>query len=219
MNRINRFVLPVLWIIVCPAFAGAATNKPHLSGAAMEERLTVVTRDAKATEAAIKSAKDVTFFCANCHGEGGNSNLPDVPNLAGQNPSYLLEQMHKFADGRRRNEFMQGLIKALSDEDKINVSVYYANAKVVPAPARNKVAVALGKDLFFRVCQRCHGETGRGGNKIARLAGQKSEYLTRSLKRYRDGTGERLDPLMAANARNLADAEISALAAFISTME
>jgi cytochrome c553 len=214
----NRFVLPALWIIACPTFAGAA-EKPHLSLAAMEERLIAVTKDVKTTEAAIKSAKNVTFFCANCHGEGGNSTLPDVPNLAGQNPSYLLEQMLKFADGRRRNEFMQGLVKALSDEDRINVSVYYASVKVMPAPVGNKAAVAMGKDLFFRVCQRCHGEAGRGSNKIARLAGQKSEYVAKSLKRYRDGTGERLDPLMAANAKNLADAEISALAAYISTME
>lgn len=219
MNRMNRFVLPLLWIIVCPAFAVAADNKPHLSTAAMEERLAAVIRDAKATEAAVKSAKSVTFFCANCHGEGGNSNLPDVPNLAGQNPSYLLEQMRKFADGSRRNDFMQGLIKALSDEDKINVSVYYASVRAVPAPVGNRVTVAQGKDLFFRVCQRCHGEKGRGSEKIARLAGQRPEYVVKTLKRYRDGTGERLDPLMAANTKNLADAEITALATFISTME
>jgi cytochrome c553 len=73
--------------------------------------------------------------------------------------------------------------------------------------------------LFFRVCRSCHGETGRGSNKIARLAGQKSEYLVKSLKRYRGGGGERMDPLMAASTKNLADAEINALAAFISTMK
>lgn len=219
MTRMNRFVLPLLWIIVCPAVAVAANIKPHLSSAAMEERLAAVIKDAKATEAAVKSAKSVTFFCANCHGEGGNSILPDVPNLAGQNPSYLLNQMIKFADGSRRNEFMEGLIKAMSDEERINVSVYYANVKVVPAPVGNKAAMAKGKDVFFRVCQHCHGPAGRGSNVIARLAGQKPDYLVKSLKRYRDGTGERIDPLMAANTKNLADAEISALATYISTME
>lgn len=220
MISMHRFVLPVLWMFVCPAAVGvAAESKPRLSETALEERLTAVTKDAKATDAAIKAAKNVTFFCANCHGEGGNSNYPDVPNLAGQNPSYLLEQIHKFADGRRRNEFMQGLIKALSDEDKINVSVYYASMNVKPAAAVNKAAVAQGRDLFHRICQRCHGEAGRGNHKIARLAGQKYEYVAKSLKRYRDGTGERIDPLMAANTKNLDDAEIRAVAAFISTME
>lgn len=220
MNRkVYRFVVPVLWMIVCPNVALAAETKPHLSEAAMEGRLAAVIKDAKASESAIRAAKNVTFFCANCHGEGGNSNYPDVPNLAGQNPSYLLEQLHKFADGRRRNEFMQGLIKALSDEDKINVSVYYASMSVKPAPVGNKAMVNQGRDMFHRVCQRCHGEAGRGNQKIARLAGQKTEYVTKSLKRYRDGKGERMDPLMAANTKNLADAEIYALAAYISSME
>jgi cytochrome c553 len=44
--------------------------------------------------------------CAYCHGDGGNSVKPDVPNLAGQNTAYLLEQIQQFSDGRRRNEFM-----------------------------------------------------------------------------------------------------------------
>ena len=218
MNRINRFFLIALWMIACPALAVADDKKSVHPKPALEERLVAVIQDAKATDAAIKASKKVTFFCANCHGEGGNSSLPDVPNLAGQNPSYLLEQLQKFAEGRRRNEFMQGLIKVLSDEDKINISVYYASMSVRPAAVENKVLTDQGKGLFFKICQRCHGEAGRGGDKIARLAGQKYEYVAKSLSRYRDGTGERLDPLMAGNTKNLADMEIKALATYISTM-
>ncbi|MDD5329180.1 MAG: c-type cytochrome [Sulfuricella sp.] len=218
MNKTSYLFLLGFCLLAGPLSAVAA-EKVHLSEAAMEERLNTVRQDAKATEAAIKAAQKVTFFCANCHGDGGNSNLPEVPNLAGQNASYLLEQIHKFGDGRRRNEFMQGLIKALSDEEKISVSVYYASMGVKPAPVTNKALVAQGKALFFKICQRCHGEAGRGSNKIARLAGQKFQYVSLSLTRYRDGTGERLDPLMAANAKILTDAEINSLATYISTME
>ena len=45
--------------------------------------------------------RKVAAFCANCHGEGGNSVKPDVPNLAGQNTAYLLDQVRQFSDGRR----------------------------------------------------------------------------------------------------------------------
>lgn len=210
----------LLLLMLClMAFESAsAAEKPH-HVAILEERLASVIQDRKATDAAIQAARTVTFFCANCHGEGGNSGLPEVPNLAGQNASYLLEQIHKFGDGRRRNEFMQGLIKALSDDDKINVSIYYASMKTKSVPATNKALAHQGQVLFFKVCQRCHGETGRGSNKIARLAGQKYEYVSKSLKRYRDGTGERLDPLMAANTKLLTDTDITALATYISAMD
>lgn len=209
----------LLLMLCLMAFESAAAAETPHHAAALEERLANVMRDRKATDVAIQAARTVTAFCANCHGERGNSGLPEVPNLAGQNPSYLLEQIHKFGDGRRRNEFMQGLIKALSDDDKINVSIYYASMKAKSLPATNKALANQGQVLFFKVCQRCHGETGRGNNKIARLAGQKYEYVSKSLKRYRDGTGERLDPLMAVNAKLLTNNDITALAAYISSMD
>lgn len=185
----------------------------------LEERLGVLMQDAAAMQAATKAGRKVTLFCANCHGEGGNSSKPDIPNLAGQNPAYLLEQVKKFADGRRRNEFMQGMIKAMSDEEKVNAVVYFSSQSVKPHASSNPALAGHGKELFFKVCQRCHGEQGRGNDKIARIAGQQPEYLTVSLKRYRDGTGERIDPFMAANTKNLHDADIDALVAYISGMK
>jgi cytochrome c553 len=44
-------------------------------------------------------------------------------------------------------------------------------------------------------------------------------YLEDSLKRYRSGAGERIDPRMAAYTRNLKDADIQALAAYLSTLQ
>ncbi|MDP1898148.1 MAG: c-type cytochrome, partial [Sulfurimicrobium sp.] len=184
----------------------------------LEERLGSVMRDASATQVAIKAGKKVTLFCANCHGEGGNSNKPEIPNLAGQNPAYLLEQVLKFTDGRRRNDFMQGMIKAMSDEEKVNAVMHFSSQTVKVHASSNPALAAHGKELFFKVCQRCHGEQGRGNEKIPRIAGQQAEYLTFSLKRYRDGTGERADPQMAANTKNLSDADIDSLVAYVSGM-
>lgn len=196
-----------------------AAEPKNTAKISLEERLGVVMQDAAATQAAIKVGKKVTLFCANCHGDGGNSSRPDIPNLAGQNPAYLLEQVKKFADGRRRNDFMQGMIKAMSDEEKVSVAVYLASQAVKPHASSNPALAGHGKELFFKTCQRCHGEQGRGNEKIARIAGQQPEYLAMSLKRYRDGTGERIDPFMAANTKNLTDADINALVAYVSGMK
>ncbi len=214
----KRFCAGILAGIFASGLAAAAESRGGAK-VSLEERLGAVMHDASATQAAIKAGKKVTLFCANCHGEGGNSNKPDIPNLAGQNPAYLLEQVSKFTDGRRRNDFMQGMIKAMSDEEKVNAVMYFSSQTVKVHASSNPALAGRGKELFFKVCQRCHGEQGRGNEKIPRIAGQQSEYLTFSLKRYRDGTGERVDPQMAANTQNLSDADIDSLAAYVSGMK
>lgn len=185
----------------------------------LEARLDAMSQDPKAMEAGIKAGKKVASFCFNCHGNSGNSARPDVPNLAGQHPAYLLEQMKKFSDGRRRNVFMEGMIKAMSDEEKVNTVAYFASQEVTPHAVANPALASHGKDLFYKICWRCHGNEGRGNEKIARIAGQQPEYLTLTLKRYRDRTGERIDPLMAASTENLSDADINSLVAFVSGMK
>lgn len=166
--------------------------------------------------AAVAAGKKASFFCANCHGEDGNSKYPEVPNLAGQNPAYLLEQIRKFGVGQRKDEFMQKLIKVLSEDERVQISLYYSESKVVPGTA-DPALVKRGKEVFSKLCVRCHGEDARGNEKIARLAGQKREYLMVSLKRYRDRTGERIDPLMQIATGPLTDDDIKAVTAYLTT--
>ncbi|MBS1137534.1 MAG: putative cytochrome precursor, partial [Proteobacteria bacterium] len=64
----------------------------------------------------------------------------------------------------------------------------------------------------------CHGASGTGSHTIPRLAGQQVKYLEESLQRYRSGSGERIDPKMAAYTRNLKDTDIQNLAAFLNAM-
>jgi cytochrome c553 len=158
--------------------------------------------------------------CANCHGANGNSRVPDVPNLAGQNAAYLQEQMHRFMDGRRKDVFMQGMIKAMSETERVD-TVAFLSSQTVQAPAAQAAPaahVALGKSYFEKVCFRCHGQQALGDAKVPRLAGQQAGYVVKSLKRYRDGTGERLEPLMAANTKLMSDAEIAAVAAYVASL-
>lgn len=217
--RISQLLPGLVAVLLVNCTVAVAAETKPAAKVSLEERLGFVIQDTKAADSAARAGKKVSFFCANCHGESGNSSRPDVPNLAGQNPAYLLEQVKKFADGRRRNDFMQGLIKAMNDEEKVNAVVYFTSQEVKPHPTSNPALVSRGKEIFFKVCQRCHGDQGRGNEKIPRLAGQQPEYLTLSLKRYRDGTGERIDPFMAANTKNLSDADINALVAFVSGMK
>lgn len=216
----NRLLAGALAGLIAAGMGAAVAAETRVAPkVSLEARLGAMSQDPKAMEAGIKAGKKVASFCFNCHGNSGNSARPDVPNLAGQHPAYLLEQMKKFSDGRRRNVFMEGMIKAMSDEEKVNTVAYFASQEVTPHAVANPALASHGKDLFYKICWRCHGNEGRGNEKIARIAGQQPEYLTLTLKRYRDRTGERIDPFMAASTEKLTDADINSLVAFVSGMK
>jgi cytochrome c553 len=181
---------------------------------ALDERMRKVLADPVARNSAMADAKNVTFFCANCHGEDGNSALGEVPNLAGQPPLYLLSQIEKFVKGQRRNQFKEGLMKMLSESDRVNTAVYYSSQVVRPAGAGNS---ALGQRLYNQECAECHGEQGLGTNVTPRVAGQQSDYLIQTLSRYRDRTGRIYSP-MVASTTGLKDPEIKAIAVFLSSL-
>lgn len=218
----KRFSAAVVTALLSVVVASSALGQPA-KGPAVEIDLGARLKEAEGNprllEAANKTGAKVAGFCANCHGEGGNSTNPDTPNLAGQNTSYLLEQLRQFADGRRRNIFMEGMIKALSPEEKVGVVLYYAGKEVAFKPPVNAALASKGREYYNKICFRCHGDQGRGNDKIARIAGQQPGYLALTLKRYRDGSGVRTDPLMAANTKAMTDADIAAVVAYVASMQ
>jgi cytochrome c553 len=213
----------VLGSIFVAFFAVAANGQPAPTGPAgginLMAQLKAVQRNPLDLEAAYKTGSKVAAVCANCHGQGGNSSKSGIPNLAGQNPAYLLEQLRQFAEGRRRNEFMEGLIKVLSPAEKIGAVVFFSGQEVIHKPSANPALVSQGMEYYSKSCWRCHGDLGRGNEKVARIAGQQADYLTLTLRRYREGSNIRLDPLMADSTRLMTDANMAAVVAYVSSMK
>jgi len=202
-----------LWILLSILALASSTA----SAQSMPDRLRSILASPSASASAIDGGRKISQFCANCHGLDGNSKLPDVPNLAGQNPIYLLEQVRKFSAGERRDEWMEPMIKQLSEAERLNIVVFYAAQTVVPSSSRP--GPAFGQDLFHSRCVQCHGPQARGGERFPRLAGQQHEYIVRSLTRYRNRTGERIAPEMFAMTASLKDTDIQALADFLSALK
>jgi cytochrome c553 len=212
----------VLSLVLClfGALAVRAAPVPASTGSPreVEARLGRVMADPKAREAAVAAGKRAAFLCVHCHGQNGVSPLDYVPNLAGQNPIYLLNQIDKFGDGRRKDEFMSGLVKVLKPEDRFSMAVFYASQSVKPAARRDARREQAGRAHFARAGGGCHASQARGTREIARLAGQQPVYLRNVLKAYRQATGSRADPRMTGVARSLTDQEILALAAYLSAL-
>lgn len=182
------------------------------------EQLKHTQADRKKLEAAVAAGQRQAGFCFSCHGEHGISLQPEVPNLAGQPATYLLEQIRRFGDGRRRDAFMQGLLKALPDGEKLNIALYFASQKPVvgvTVPGSNPDA---GKSLYTQRCASCHGPLGRGSNVTPTVAGQKPNYLFNALKDYRDRNGDRQHKEMSESLNALVDAELQYLAAYMTAL-
>ena len=212
-------------LLLVTAFASAAPGRNTDKAAAptpeaLHERLAQISEDPALLAAAVKGGQEAASVCRHCHGAGGNSVLPDVPNLASQNAVYLLEQMNKFVHGQRKSsDFMTGMIKAFTPEERINIALFLSQQPVTLKPAGSSAQGVAGKQIYVRLCANCHGANGSGTQKIPRLAGQQVQYVEESLKRYRSGSGERIDVKMAAYTRNLKDADIRNLAAYLTTLQ
>lgn len=220
VKRIPVALASVLWSVL--ALQPAAAQPAQARGAApgdLEARFQQAQAEPDLGRTLLKTGRKVAAVCANCHGEGGNSVKPEIPNLAGQNPSYLLDQLRQFAEGRRRNEFMEGMIKAMSTDEKVGMVLFYASQKVEHRPASNPALAARGQAYYSKTCFRCHGDDGMGNQELARIAGQQPVYLSTTLKRYRTGSGPRVNALMAGETRRLTDADIEALVAYVSSMK
>lgn len=193
-------------------WATAAWSQPDL-----QERLKHIQADPVALKSAVEAGKKNSFFCANCHGESGISKELAVPNLAGQNPAYLLEQIRKFGSGERKDPFMQGLLKMLKDEERLQIVAYFSSQPVQPSRS-DGVLAKRGKELFGRHCVRCHGEQARGNELTPRLAGQKQPYLEHSILNYRDGTGIRNNQQMSIATAVLKNEDVTAITHYLTQL-
>lgn len=67
-------------------------------------------------------------MCAGCHGASGKGQ-GGFPRLAGQNPDYLVNQLHAFKKGTRKGGPMPAMAAGLSEEDIKTLSVYLSTLK------------------------------------------------------------------------------------------
>lgn len=203
----------VMMALICGALPASAAGEDAASV------LAAMASDADRKADAIKSGASTATFCANCHGQSGVSNIAEVPNLAAQHPAYLLRQFEAFATGQRKNEFMEGLIKVLSPQERAELVMYYTTRKS-PEPVQGDAAlIAEGRKAFGQYCQECHGSDGHGNQTVPRLAGQQDEYLRLSLTRYLTMSGERIYPPMTAQVTKLGADRIDAVVAYLRTLQ
>jgi cytochrome c553 len=78
-----------------------------------------------------QAAKAKATQCFACHGADGLAKVPDAPNLAGQNESYLVKALNDYKSGARHHEVMSMMTKNLPPADMAQIAAYYSRLTIV----------------------------------------------------------------------------------------
>jgi len=166
----------------------------------------------------VAAGKEKAEMCVACHGEGGISQIENMPSLAGQPDQFIQWQLVFFRAGTRKNEQMQPVVEQLNNEDIRNLGAYFAS--LTPAKAKtdeNPDLSAKGAQAAAgRRCASCHTDNYAGGKAVPRVAGQREDYLVKALRDYKSGarSGGGM-AAMASVAFSLSEEEIEALAHYL----
>ena len=167
----------------------------------------------------IAAGKAKAEVCAGCHGENGISQTENIPSLAGQPDMFVQWQLVFFRAGARKNEQMQPIVSEITNDDVRNLGAYFSQLTPAKPPEDDNPDLSKkgAQAAVGRRCASCHTDSFAGTKGVARLAGQREEYLVKALHDYKSGvrSGGSM-AVMADVAYPLSEEEITALAHYLS---
>jgi len=103
-----------------------------------------------------------------------------IPNLAGQDPTYLVNAIKAYRENARIHEDM---VADQTDQEIEDIAAFYSIQSAGPVSETGEQITAV-----IAKCERCHSQVaGQSTMVVPSLKGQKQEYLLRVMKQYRDG--------------------------------
>lgn len=182
-----------------------------------------------AGDAAVGKSKSAA--CGGCHGFDGNSPIPMYPKLAGQNETYIVNQLKAFkANTTRQNPIMMGMVAGVSDADAADIGAYFQAQSVKAAATFDESKIAAGREIYkggnmqsgIPACQACHGPTGAGtaGIGYPQLGGQYVDYTLAQLKAFKNGSRSNDDKaVMRSIVEKMSDEDMAAVANYIGSLK
>jgi cytochrome c553 len=164
-------------------------------------------------------SQDRVQLCTACHGSDGNSVNPQVPSIAGQPKLFIENQLILFREELRKSDQMAPVVKGLKDAEIIKLAEHFSRlpAKSMETAIADKALMKTGLEKAKALrCGICHVSDFSGQNQIPRLAGQREAYLEAEMRAYRDGKRTGGDTIMAATLYGVSDADLKALAHYLS---
>jgi len=169
--------------------------------------------------------------CSECHQQDGNSEDPEIPNIAGTSAILTFDILDQFKSGDKKSKSikiedsattvdktetnMNEIAKSLKTNEIEAISFFLAKQKSKSASQTFDQELAIkGKDIHMDLCENCHVDEGTNNIEDASiLRGQWKNYLQSQFKVLSEG--ERYMPRrMKKRFRKLSDEDKKALIEF-----
>ena len=172
-------------------------------------------------------------MCIGCHGiKGYQSSFPEVykvPMISGQSAAYISAALHEYKKGERKHPTMRDISASLTDQDMADLAAYYSTHGVeagaeLPAKPAKEPSVEVQALLNKANCASCHGANFSTpiDPTYPKIGGQHADYLFVALKAYKTDNNPivgRAHPIMGAMAKQYTNAELKAMAGYISSVQ
>jgi cytochrome c553 len=156
-----------------------------------------------------------------CHGPGGNSVTPGIPSIAGQPKLFIENQLVLIREELRPSPQMLPIVKGMKDAEITRLAEHFSKlpAKSMESGKPDPKLVQRGRERAGALrCGVCHVSDFKGQKQVPRLAAQRGQYLAAEMRAYRDDKRKGGDTLMTAALYGVSDADIAALAHFLSRL-
>jgi cytochrome c553 len=176
---------------------------------------------ATALQASAQTLEERLAACSACHGQNGRSETPEIPSLGGQPEYYVTIQLFMFREKLRVVEIMNEMMKGVSDDDLRKMAS--AIAKLPPPQPQNPSPDPAPPDVQALIqqnrCNFCHGRNFAGDQNVPRLAGQREDYLVKTLLEYKSNTRRGYDASMADVLYSINEDQIRAIAHYLAGLK
>ena len=179
----------------------------------------------------VKAGEKKIAMCLGCHGiPGYQASFPEVhkvPMISGQSGKYIAAALDAYRKGDRKHPTMRGIADTLTDQDIADVAAYYeqhGKSAELPAKPSREPSVQVAELLKKGACVSCHGDNFAKPIDPAypKIAGQHADYLFVALKSYKaekNANVGRNNAIMGGIAKQFTNAELKALANYISKVD
>ena len=197
---------------------GSATRSKTLArGAALAALLLL----APAALALAATFEERTALCLTCHGQGGQSLIPETPSIGGQPFFFAVAQLFLFRRGGRASAAMSEVAKPMTDDDLRAFGEWVSRLPPPMPPSEPADPVRLKRGALLvqqRPCTSCHNPDFSGREQMPRLAHQREEYLLRAMREYKSGARIGYGSSMSEELVGLSDADLQDLAYFLANL-
>ena len=161
-------------------------------------------------------------LCADCHGEFGRSETPEIPSIGGFSPYAIIDLLDSYRYGFRKartitlddgsENDMEQVVDSLSADEIEAVATYYSEQEWRPHTQPFDAELARrGAAIHSRKCGKCHPKGGSEADADhALLAGQWRDYLAQELRNFTSGE-RRMADKMKQKFDTLSEADKDAL--------